>query len=146
MHKPIIRVNQLLDLLCCAGSKCLSAAEMLLDMMRLYGFRSWRLNEEKHISRLHQKWGSAWKTVPTRLRLVAIKHNCQYFYYLHFSHILFSPKMKNFVLVQMILHTARLGFDTQATQPKGLANPRHNPMVSIRKLLNLKDLPIHRER
>ena len=54
VHKPIIRINQLLDPSCRAGSKCLSAAEMLLDMMRLYGFRSWRLNIEEVVDCLWQ--------------------------------------------------------------------------------------------
>ena len=46
-YKPIVRINQLLDPSCRAGSKCLSAAEMLLDMTRLYGFRNWRSNIEE---------------------------------------------------------------------------------------------------
>jgi hypothetical protein len=45
-RKPIVRINQLLDPSCRAGSKCLSAAEMLLDAMELYGFRSWWHNIE----------------------------------------------------------------------------------------------------
>ncbi|MFC1718536.1 hypothetical protein ACFL6S_33075 [Candidatus Poribacteria bacterium] len=53
-RKPIVRINQLLDPSCRAGSKCLSAAEMLLDMMGLYGFRSWRPNIENVVDCLWQ--------------------------------------------------------------------------------------------
>jgi hypothetical protein len=53
-RKPIVRINQLLDPLCRAGSKCLSAAEMLLDVMELYGFRSWRPNVENVVDCLWQ--------------------------------------------------------------------------------------------
>jgi len=53
-RKPIVRINQLLDPSCRAGSKCLSAAEMLLDMMGLYGFRSWRPNIKNVVDCLWQ--------------------------------------------------------------------------------------------
>jgi len=53
-RKPIVRINQLLDPSCRAGSKCLSAAEMLLDVMELYGFRSWRHNIEDVVDCLWQ--------------------------------------------------------------------------------------------
>lgn len=53
-RRPIVRINQLLDPSCRAGSKCLSAAEMILDMMELYGFRSWWSNVENVVDCLWQ--------------------------------------------------------------------------------------------
>lgn len=53
-RRPIIRINQLLDPSCRVGSKCLSAIEMLRDMMELYGFRSWWSNVENVVDCLWQ--------------------------------------------------------------------------------------------